>query len=145
MGAIASEVMDLLAAERGLAPDKVHASSRLFQDLGLNGDDAVDFFASLEDRFGTDLTALYGRWPDYFGPEVFGWHGGILIVVTAIIGASVAGILNLGIAMGIALSILLLAAWTWGLKKWGRRSKLQPITVAQVIDAVEAGAWPTAN
>lgn len=52
-----SEVIDLVAHERGLPPDKVNLSDRLLQDLGIDGDDAVDFFISVRDRFGTDLLA----------------------------------------------------------------------------------------
>lgn len=51
-----SEVIELVAHERGLARERVHLSQRLLQDLGMDGDDAVDCFNSVHEQFGTDLT-----------------------------------------------------------------------------------------
>jgi len=55
------EVIDLLAHERGLTRDKFNPSDRLLHDLGMDGDDAVDFFNSVHERFGTDLTHRRAR------------------------------------------------------------------------------------
>jgi len=52
-----SEVIDLVADERGLPRQRVQLSHRLLQDLGMDGDDAVDFFNLVHERFGTDLTS----------------------------------------------------------------------------------------
>jgi hypothetical protein len=142
MGGAANEVMEMLAKERGLAPAKTDPSSRLLQDLGMDGDDAVAFFTLLHERFGTDLTALHEAWSDHFGPEGFSCWNGLVIVPVAGIGGVAAGLLGLGTAGGIAITVILLALWLWVMKTWGPPEKMQPITVAQVIAAVEAGAWP---
>ena len=47
---IESEVIDLIAHERGLPRLNVTLSSRLLQDLGMDGDDTVDFFREFEER-----------------------------------------------------------------------------------------------
>lgn len=142
MGGAAGEVVEMLAKERGLSSAKIEASSRLLQDLGMDDDDAVDFFNSLQERFGTDLLALHERWSDHFGPEGFSCWNGLVIMPAAAIGGGAAGLLDLGMVGGIAITVALLALWLWVMKTWGPPDRMQPITVAQVIAAVEAGAWP---
>lgn len=142
MDETASEVVEMLANERGLSPAKINPSSRLLQDLGMDGDDAVDFFTSLQKRFGTDLSALQEKWSDHFGPEGFSGWNVLVIMPAAIMGGVAAAILNLGAAGGVAITVALFAVWFWAMKTWGTPDKMQPITVEQVIAAVEAGAWP---
>lgn len=61
-----SDVIDLVAHERGLPSEKVHLSDRLLHDLGMDGDDAVDFFNSVHERFETNLTHLHENWGEHF-------------------------------------------------------------------------------
>jgi hypothetical protein len=143
MGGTATEVLEMLANERGLSTAKIDGSARLLQDLGMDGDDAVDFFVSLQDRFGTDLTALHERWNDHFGPEGFSCWNGLVIMPAAVIGGVAAGLLDLGAVGGIAITVALLVFWLWVMKACGPPNRMQPITVAQVIAAVEAGTWPS--
>ena len=137
-----SEVMDLLAHERGLAREKVQLSDRLLQDLGMDGDDAVDFFNSLHERFGTDLTHLYEHWDEHFGPEGFSCWNGLVIIPAAVIGGVVAGVAGLSTIWGVAITVALLAAWLWAMRQWGPPDKMVPVTVEEVVAAVETGAWP---
>ncbi|MFD0850427.1 hypothetical protein [Sphingosinicella xenopeptidilytica] len=143
MDGAADEVVGMLVEERGLSPTKIKPSSRLVQDLGMDGDDAVDFFVSLQERFGTDLSALYERWSDHFGPEGFSGWNGVVIIPAAVAGGVAASLLDLGELTGIAITVGLLALWVWAMKTWGHPNKMQPITVAEVIAAVEAGVWPS--
>lgn len=138
----ANEVLTMLAKERGLPLDKISPSSRLLQDLGMDGDDAVDFFISVQQRFGTDLTALQARWGDHFGPEGFSLWYGLVIVIAGIIGGGAAGLLNLGIWGGLVITVALLALSLWLMKKWGPEDRTIPVTVSDVIAAVKAGKWP---
>ena len=142
MSGAASEVMEMLAQDRGLPPNQIEPSSRLLQDLGMDGDDAVDFFSSLEDRFGTDLSALQERWSEHFGPEGFSCLNGLVFLPAAVIGGVVAGLLNQGAVAGFAIFVAVLPLWFWAMNKWGPPDRMKPITVAEVIAAVEAGAWP---
>jgi hypothetical protein len=137
-----SEVIDLVAHERGLCRGKVHLSDRLLQDLGMDGDDAVDFFNSVHERFATDLTHLHEHWSEHFGPEGFSCWNGLVIIPAAIIGGVVAGVAGLSTFWGVAITVILLAAWLWVMRRWGRPDRMIPITVAGVVVAVEAGAWP---
>ena len=138
-----SEVMDLVGHERGLPREKVQPSDRLLHDLGMDGDDAVDFFNSLHERFGTDLTPLHEHWSEHFGPEGFSCWNGLVIIPAAVIGGVVAGVAGLSTFWGIAITVALLAAWLWVMRRWEPPDKMVPITVGEVVAAVEAGAWPS--
>lgn len=138
-----SEVIDLIADECGLAREKVHLSDRLLRDLGMDGDDAVDFFICVHERFGTDLTHLQEHWGQHFGPEGFSCWNGLLLLLAAIIGGVVAGVAGLSAFWGVAVAVGLLAAWVSMIRRWGPPDKMVPLTVADVVVAVEAGAWPS--
>lgn len=137
------EVVELLADERGLSTQKVKLSDRLLQDLGMDGDDAVDFFNSLHERFGTDLTHLQEHWSEHFGPEGFSCWNGLVIIPAAVIGGVVAGVAGLSTFWGLAITVTLLVAWLLAMRRWGPPDKMVPITVRELVAAVETGAWPT--
>ncbi len=138
-----SEVIDLVAHERGLSREKVHLSDRLLQDLGMDGDDAVDFFNSVQERFATDLTHLHKHWSEHFGPEGFSCWNALVILPAAVIGGVVAGVAGLSTFWGVAITVALLAVWLLVMRRWGPPDRVVPITVATVVAAVEAGAWPS--
>lgn len=46
---------------------RIHNSATLLGDLGIDGDDAVDFFQEFRDEFGVDLSSL--ELSRHFGPE----------------------------------------------------------------------------
>jgi acyl carrier protein len=137
-----SEIKNILANERGLSPEKIQLSDRLLQDLGMDGDDAVDFFKGLHERFGTDLTHLHERWSEHFGPEGFSCWAGLAIMPAAIIGGGVAAVAGLSTFWGVALIIALLTMSLWAIRRWGPRDKRVPVTISEVVAAVEVGAWP---
>ena len=137
-----SQVIELLADERGLSPEKLQLSDRLLQDLGMDGDDAVDFFNGLHERFGTDLTHLQEHWSEHFGPEGFSCWNALVIMPAAVIGVVVADVAGLSTFWGVALTIALLAAWLWVERRWGPPDKMVPITVQEVVAAVVTGMWP---
>lgn len=137
-----SEVIDIVADERGLPRARVQLSLRLRQDLGMDGDDAVEFFKTLHERFGTDLTQLNEHWSDHFGPEGFSLWNGVVFIPAAIVGGLAAAAASLSAVWGVAIGVILVAAWVWTIRRWGPPDKMVPITVGEVIAAVEAGAWP---
>ena len=142
-----SEVVDLLAHERGLPREKVELSDRLLQDLGMDGDDAVDFFISVHERFGTDLADLQEHWTEHFGPEGFSWLNGLVIIPAALIGGVVGGLVGpskfWSYAVRFTIAVALLAAWLWVMRRLGPPDRMVPVTVQEVVAAVEAGAWPS--
>jgi hypothetical protein len=138
-----AEIIDLLVEERGLPRERIQTNSRLLQDLGMDGDDAVDFFEIIHKRFGTDLTRLYDNWSGHFGPEGFSCWNAVIILPAALIGGLFAGGAGLSTFWGIAVTVALLAAWSWAMRRWGPPDPMVPITVREVIVAVEAGEWPS--
>ena len=138
-----AEVIDLLVEERGLPRERIQPTSRLLQDLGMDGGDAVDFFEIIHKRFGTDLTHLYDSWGGHFGPEGVSCWDALIILPAALIGGLFAGDAGLSTFWGIVVTVALLAAWVWAMRRWGPPDRMVPITVREVIAAVEAGEWPS--
>lgn len=66
----AEAVLDFVNKERGSmwwTKKKLSLDTRLREDLGIEGDDAYDFFVAFEERFQVNLENLsLGK---YFGPE----------------------------------------------------------------------------
>lgn len=138
-----AQVIQLLAEAAGVNPEKVSLTTRLLDDLGMDGDDAVDFFNRVHELFGTDLTNLYSRWREHFGPEGLSCAAGLVFIPAAAIGGVVASIA--GPVAGTATAVASLVASIWALPKLGLAEAMTPITVAEVVSAVEAGSWPAPN
>lgn len=120
----------------------------LFADLGLDGDDAVEFFEAFETDFRPDLQALYARWGSHFGPE--GWTlldiGQVLSVIMVLAApvtvlAALAGVPEwLAISLGMAAFLV----WFLPLRMWPFRPKaLSPISVQDLMTTAKAGRWVT--
>jgi hypothetical protein len=54
----------------------------------------------------------------------------------------IAAVAGLSTFWGVAVTVALLAAWLWVMRRWGPSNKMVPVTVQEVVAAVEAGAWP---
>jgi acyl carrier protein len=137
-----SEIVDILAKKTGLSRETLHLSDRLVQDLGIDGDDAVELFDSLHQRFGTDLTHLHEHWSDHFGPE-FSCLNVLIVVPAAALGGVVAALANLSAFWAIAITLALVATWHWAVRRRGATDRLIPVTIRDLVAAVEAGAWPS--
>lgn len=139
---IRAEVLKLVVEQTGVIPEKVHSSSRLLHDLGMDGDDAVDFFNRVHERFGTDLTALHEHWSEHFGPEGLSCWTGLVVIPASVVSGVVAGAAGLSTFWGGVIAVALLTAWVWAMRRWGLPDRTVPVTVGQVVTAVEAGLWP---
>lgn len=137
---IEARVRDYIALMADVKLDRVQPTTRLLDDLGIDGDDAGAFFAGLHERFGTDLSQLYERWDEHFGPEGVSWSSALIIVPGVFVGSLVAN--DVGWIAGVAVAVSLVAASVWIVPRLGLASRFKPITVAEVIQAVKAGAWP---
>lgn len=107
----------------------------------MDGDDAVDFFISLKERFGTDLTQLQEHWSEHFGPEGMSCWNALLVIHLGLVGGLVAALTRSAV-WGFVAAAAALVGWVWAMRKWGPPDRMAPITVGEVIAAVEAGAWP---
>lgn len=134
-------IIQHLARERGMRADRIGRDSRLLQNLGMDGDDAVEFFQAFGAVFDVELDDLYENWDSHFAPEAGGpglFAGVLSVVVVAGIVMLVGRVLVLPdwplIASGLALWFVLWFLWPFG-------RKFAPITVDDLVRAAEAGKW----
>jgi hypothetical protein len=63
-------VIHPVAEQTGVSPSRITASTRIGEDLGVEGDDASDLLTAFASRFHVDLAAF--QFARHFGPEA-GW------------------------------------------------------------------------
>ena len=141
---IEAEVLDLIAHERRLPRHKVTLSSRLLHDLGMDGDDAVEFFREFEERYDPDLAILYEHWDRHFGPEGFG--SPLMFLVMLVLLFLPLPLIPLGISPALVwgAEIAAVLLWHWPFKQWPLKDKTIPVTVEDVVVAAETKRWPIA-
>ena len=64
------EVIVLVAEQTGVSPSRITATTRIGEDLGVDGDDASDLLTAFASRFHVDLAGF--QFARHFGPEA-GW------------------------------------------------------------------------
>jgi hypothetical protein len=139
MDSIEEKVLNFVA--RATKRAKVSFSSRLQYDLGLEGDDAVEFFRSFEKECNVDLQSLWSNWDQHFvaegGP---GWGFFVMCLVLFGFGVAIARMASWHPFW--AWGILLVAFWIWPMRCWPfSGKKLTPITVHNLTKATRAGRW----
>jgi hypothetical protein len=83
MGPQVGQIVDFIAREAGLRTASVTLSTRLLQDVRMDGDDAVDFFEAFGKKFNVDLDRLWKHWHHHFAPEgIFQGLPGLEIEIT---------------------------------------------------------------
>ena len=97
------EVINLVADQTGVSPSRITASTRIGEDLGVDGDDASDLLEAFASHFHVDLDRF--EFSRHFGPEA---------------GAN---------------PFCYLYCFFTG------RGRLAPVTVGQLAEAAERGAW----
>lgn len=137
------EAIRRILVERHAVPARrVRPDARLVEDIGLDGDDAVEFVQEIERKFGTDLSGLHRDWHCRFGPEGLGWRAGLgafvapaivlaLLLARSTVAESWAALVTVGVA----------ASLCWLLARRSRCPAREPITIADIADAVRRGAW----
>lgn len=137
---VATEVIDELARKRGMRRERIRLSDRLLQDIGLDGDDAVDFFVSVQERFGTDLTQLREHWSEHFRAERTLMWAAVVPILFLIVAILVAGSTH-SKAWGAAAGLTLAAIAAAIMLRRTPRKRMVPITVQELVVAAEAGMW----
>jgi len=142
MASLEERVVSFTADQIGMTPEEIRLDSRLLHDLGMDGDDAVEFFEKFSERFHVDVTALGNRWSQHFGSE-----GGVNPVLLAFIG------LAFGLAALLHEAVQSVPIWAWcvplvALVPWTLRRlgvgvdpRILPITVQELVDAAKRGRW----
>lgn len=140
------QIIDLIVAETSIRRDRIHLSSSLGEDIGMEGDDAVEFFEKFGETFNVDLTGLYEHWDRHFFPE-----GGtplafwFVVIFVSILGAELLHQTLRWIPFWLT-CIGTTLAFTWLyvklLKRFGPPPIVKrPITVQTLVDAATRGEW----
>ena len=134
------QVLSFVAQHRQTDPGKLSSTTRLAQDLGMQGEDATEFLKEFSKAFSVNPDGLRARWRQHFSPE----GRGTLFAIAAMVVCVAAGF-RLAEALGI------LPAWGWGLllivlfllsyQRWRRNHAKAPITIADLIEAARSGRW----
>jgi len=143
MTELEERIVDLIAKETGIKPKKVHLDSRLAQDIGMDGDDAVDFFEKYGEKFHVDLNVLGNHWDRHFLPEGGLPPLGSMVVIG--VGVVVGGLLHEAVKwfpMWAAMIVVVaLLCWIYGRFFNEPQGDKTPITVRDLVDAASSGRW----
>lgn len=132
-------VQGFTAQHLGVKRSKLSTATRLNRDLGMDGDDAVEFFKDFAAEFQVNLDDLYSRWDQHFGPEGGPSFGFLVIVVACIIAG-----------FWLRDRLVWLPAWAWGIAlifavilayQFWFAKKMLPITVDDLVEAARSGRW----
>src|SRR5450755_1198605 len=77
-------VQGFTAQHLGVTRSRLSTATRLNRDLGMDGDDAAEFFKDFAAEFQVNLDDLYTRWDQHFGPEGGPSFGLVVILVACI-------------------------------------------------------------
>ena len=140
-----AEIVRYLHEEQGCKLERLTPDARILQDLGVDGDDAGDLFEHLHKEFGTDFSAIE-QWTTYFNHEGYSMRGGCLglgatMLVAAGIAISITTHFNLANAWGYAITLIIGVVIIVILSRMIPDTH-KPITIAELVAAVEAGVWP---
>jgi acyl carrier protein len=140
--AIEDRVYALVADELGVKREKVSPNSKLSHDLGMEGDDAVEFFEKFSKEFSVDLKQLGEDWHAYFSPEGAGLRTILCILVPS-------GVLTAALHFAFSnLSIWLcgivgFGCWIAAIAYWQKThpDRYPQISVQELIDCASTGVW----
>jgi Protein of unknown function (DUF1493) len=136
-------IIEFTAEERGMKRKDILLSSCLSHDLGLDGDDAVEFFEKFGKDFNVDLELLWRHWQRHFAPEFSGPSLASIVVIVACV--VVGDLLHRAfhqipgwVAM---IALIVVVVWTYNRFFADRNSDEIPVTVGDLIDAAKARKW----
>lgn len=140
---IEAEVIELVARHGGLSPEKVSTTSRLFHDLGFDGDDAVELFEAFQERFDVELTPLYEHWSSHFGPEGCGSPKGLLLSLALMLVPPLALMpFDVSPMWGWTAALAGVVGWMIVRRIWPIEDDTVPIAVKDLVIAAETKSWP---
>jgi acyl carrier protein len=136
------QVRELLSKFSDRPTASITAAQSLQDDLGIDGDDAVELFADFAERFEVDLSSLHSHWPEHFGPEGIPLRIGLLwMLVMAppmLLGRWVGLPQWAALMIGVAVWIV----WIGPLRSWPLKSDIHLLTVATLFEAAATKCWP---
>ena len=132
-------IIDLLEQAHGIARSKLSPSSRLLDDLRVDGDDAAQLFQRVHDL-------LYEQWGIFFNNEGLSFRtvllGTALIIPSTVLSVAVGMYFNLSENATGLMAIPMFFGLAWLLRKVCRRREMHPVTIAALAEVVRQGGWP---
>ena len=144
MTELEERIVTFAAVERGMKRKRILLTSRLSHDLGMEGDDAVEFFEKFGEDFSVDLAPLGNHWHRHFGPEGGGIPslGAIVLIVACVV---VGDLLHLAFhwipGWAAMIALIVVASWAYFRFFADRNPDVIPVTVQDLVDAAKAGKW----
>ena len=136
-------VLEFTMRQLSLKPRQVVLEARLLHDLGLTGHRARAFIRAFGREFNIDCSALLERdeWNRHFGPERFPRRLPIFLCVALVVTAMILGgqLDAQWLWLVVAVGVWLARSKAWPMGKG--RSDMQPITILDLVAAVEEGEW----
>jgi acyl carrier protein len=112
------QVIEFVAGRLGLRHDRVNVDTTLFGDLGVDGDDAVDFFQGFSEKFRVDLSQIdLSRY--FSGEGCWPWQAPLLLFH----------------------ALTELFTFKKSRKTPEERAGVTPITIGNLVAAVKVGHW----
>lgn len=137
--------------------ERIGTQATLRSDLGMDGDDAVEFFDAYATRFNVDLSPLSARWHDYFDVEpprsspreAAAWLLLLAVWLPLTLGANAALGNTLPAWVAGLGGGLLLGIW-WYFDYWPLGDILPPrphrqVSVLDLLEAARSGSWPAST
>jgi len=154
-GALEERVFMFTAIQSHVDRKKLTPMTRLAQDLDITGEDASEFFDALGKEFHVDLSQLNMRWDQHFHAEAGLLLNTVLVSLGCVtLAGSLLVLLNFGglfwsynyfspyrmyrTPIWIASGFASLLSW---IVAWHHNRTSVPITIADLIDAADAGRW----
>ena len=148
MTELEEQIVKFIVQQTSINIKKVHLDSRLAQDIGMEGDDAVEFFEKFHEQFHVDLNALETHWDQHFLPEGTSVHPlGCMVMIA--VGVVAGGLLHDAfkwipgwVAMMVLVAIFCLI-YSWLYEKFFGKPQDEkiPITVQDLVEAASSGTW----
>jgi hypothetical protein len=137
------QITAFIVEETGIKRKPVLLSSRLAQDIGMDGDDAVEFFKKFGEKFPANLTVLYDHWDQHFLPEGTGTSPGCLIVIgfSVAVGAVLHEFVKRIPAWAWMIAVLPALGWIYTKLFLDHDGGKIPITVQDLVDAARSEEW----
>jgi acyl carrier protein len=136
------QVRELLSKFSDRPVASITTEQSLQDDLGIDGDDAVELFTDFAERFEVDLSSLHSHWAEHFGPEGIPLRIGLLwmLIMTPP--------MLLGLWIGLPqwaafiIGVTVWIAWIGPLRSWPMRSDIHLLTVGHLLEAAATKCWP---
>jgi hypothetical protein len=142
MDEVLSEIIERVSEQTGVKPERLHASTRLLQDIGMDGDDAVEFFEDFGERYGVDLSPLYANWGRHFGPEGFGTPKTFFVLLILMFAPVFLLFFGVSPMWGWALALVGVVIWNLAVRKWPGEDDTLTVTVGDLVLAAKSRRWP---